>query len=92
MSRSQRSNRRIRPQRPNVVRCPVSDKVRFSSRRSAQEALDTAQIRAALSVSLGAPTVRRERRYYWCSNCRGFHLTSWTRRRYEESRRRQAAA
>lgn len=67
---------RIRPEepsgRPPAMGRQCKDKVCFSSRRQAEDALLQARIKRALFAS----TRRRECRSYYCSICGSWHLTS----------------
>lgn len=56
--------------------CKRTGKRRFASPEEAERALEGAKSRARSERVKGRPRRRREKRFYGCDSCRGFHLTS----------------
>lgn len=61
--------------------CKQTGKRTFRSEQEAERALAGAKSRAKSMRVKGQERKRREKRYYPCKHCSGFHLTSQPRRR-----------
>lgn len=62
--------------RVHLQRCGVSGKVRFRDKREATRAVHRAVAARHHAGAIGVWSSRQERRAYWCSECKGWHVTS----------------
>lgn len=60
----------------HLQRCGVSGKVRFRDKREATRAVHQAVAARHNAAAIGVKSSRQERRAYWCSECKGWHMTS----------------
>lgn len=58
------------------AKCPRSNKVRYRDVQEAKRALRRAQGAGRVELELYGQTKRAERRFYFCSACKGYHITS----------------